>query len=84
MLEPVGSVSPKKNTGDDIKVIWANLGNNIGILCPAQAYPTPVFRYDNFLTVVTITILSLSLKNVFESRLLGLKLNFQNKSQYFR
>jgi hypothetical protein len=44
--EPVGSVSPKKNTGDDIKVIWASEGNNIGILCPAQAYPTPIFRYE--------------------------------------
>lgn len=43
--EPVGSVSPKKNTGDDIKVIWGEVGRNIGILCPAQAYPTPVFRY---------------------------------------
>lgn len=43
--EPVGSVSPKKTTGDDIKVIWGAMSNNIGILCPAQAYPTPVFRW---------------------------------------
>lgn len=46
VTEPVGSVSPKKNTGDDIKVIAAAQGRNIGILCPAQAYPTPVFRYE--------------------------------------
>lgn len=46
ITEPVGSVSPKKNTGDDIKVIAAAQGRNIGILCPAQAYPTPVFRYE--------------------------------------
>ena len=43
-LEPVGSVSPKVTTGEEFKVIRYELSQNLNILCPAQAYPTPVFR----------------------------------------
>lgn len=43
-LEPVGSVSPKVTTGEEFKVIRYELAHNLNILCPAQAYPTPVFR----------------------------------------
>jgi hypothetical protein len=38
-------VSPKKNIGDDIKVITARQNHNLAIICAAQAFPTPVFRY---------------------------------------
>lgn len=45
LKEPVGSVAPKINTGENIQVIRGNIGENVDILCPAQAFPKPVFRY---------------------------------------
>lgn len=43
-LEPIGSVAPKVNSGDDLKAVKAELNKSITLLCPAQAYPMPVFR----------------------------------------
>jgi hypothetical protein len=42
--EPVGSVSPKINTGEALKLLKEKSGDALNLLCPAQAYPTPVFR----------------------------------------
>lgn len=44
ILEPIGSVSPKINIGDRYSVIEGDNGKNLNLLCPAQSYPTPVFR----------------------------------------
>lgn len=43
--EPIGSVSPKIHDGDKANAMQREHGQTISILCPAQAYPTPVFRY---------------------------------------
>lgn len=43
--EPVGSVSPKMTAGDDaIKIPKVSMGQSATLMCPAQAYPVPVFR----------------------------------------
>ena len=42
-LEPIGSVSPKVNTGDGT-IFRRESGQSLNLLCPAQAFPTPVFR----------------------------------------
>lgn len=44
ILEPIGSVAPKVNSGDDLKAVKAEMSKSITLLCPAQAYPMPVFR----------------------------------------
>lgn len=44
-LEPMGSVGPKITTGEDFKHIKGKSGHSLNMLCPAQAYPTPFFRY---------------------------------------
>lgn len=42
--EPVGSVSPKIISGEEFKVVRRRINDAVNIFCPAQAYPTPVFR----------------------------------------
>lgn len=42
--EPVGSVAPKINTAESIQLIRGNNGSSLNILCPAQAFPKPVYR----------------------------------------
>lgn len=53
-IEPVGSVSPKLTTGDKTRNIDIRRKQNITLLCPAQAYPVPVFRYVEFLKESTL------------------------------
>lgn len=43
--EPIGSVSPKVNAVDELNVVRGGASKTLSLLCPAQAYPTPVFRY---------------------------------------
>lgn len=43
-LEPMGSVSPKVSTGEDVKHTKVALQGSLSLICPAQAYPTPYFR----------------------------------------
>lgn len=43
--EPVASVSPKIHTGDEFKMIKQKSDESLSLLCPAQSYPTPIFRY---------------------------------------
>ncbi|CAD7012107.1 unnamed protein product [Ceratitis capitata] len=42
-LEPVGSVSPKISIGEDLKHVKGKQTQGLSLLCPAQAYPQPVF-----------------------------------------
>ena len=42
--EPVGSVSPKINSGDDYNHIKGRLASVITLFCSAQGHPIPVFR----------------------------------------
>lgn len=42
--EPIGSVSPKVNTGDELNTLRREISKPVSLLCPAQAYPTPVYR----------------------------------------
>lgn len=43
--EPIGSVSPKILDGDKSIVMQREYRKDISMLCPGQAYPTPVYRY---------------------------------------
>lgn len=43
-LEPVGSVSPKISIGEDLKHVKGKQNQGLSLLCPAQAYPQPIFR----------------------------------------
>lgn len=44
-VEPVGSVSPKINVGDEYKILRVKMSNSVNILCPAQSYPVPFYRW---------------------------------------
>lgn len=46
VTEPIGSVSPKVHDGDKTGYMLRERGKPISLLCPAQAYPTPIFRYE--------------------------------------
>lgn len=42
----MGSVGPKITVGEDLKHIKGKEEHSLSMLCPAQAYPTPYFRYE--------------------------------------
>lgn len=44
-LEPVGSVAPKVNIADKIRMLSVKHGHVTDLLCPAQSYPMASFRY---------------------------------------
>lgn len=44
-IEPVGSVAPNVNINDKVNVKFVRIGNDLSILCPAQAYPMPAHRW---------------------------------------
>lgn len=46
LQEPIGSVSPKVNAVDELNILRGAAGKTLSLMCPAQAYPTPVFRYN--------------------------------------
>ncbi|XP_022815119.1 Down syndrome cell adhesion molecule-like protein Dscam2 isoform X36 [Spodoptera litura] len=48
ITEPVGRVPPKFTTGDKSRAFDANGGDSVTLLCPAQAYPAPAFRWYKF------------------------------------
>lgn len=41
----MGRVSPKFPTGDISRTFVANMGDGVPLLCPAQGFPAPAFRY---------------------------------------
>lgn len=53
-LEPVGSVAPNVNIGDKTNIATVRIGNSCNILCPAQAYPMPAFRWAIFSTTTAV------------------------------
>lgn len=53
--EPVGAKSPKFSTNDKSSLFFYSSGEAFALLCPAQGFPVPMFRYgitDVFLFVV--------------------------------
>ncbi|XP_070066223.1 cell adhesion molecule Dscam1 isoform X27 [Drosophila virilis] len=53
ITEPVGSVSPKINTGEDYNHIKGRSALDLSLLCPAQAYPQPFYRWYKFIEGTT-------------------------------
>lgn len=44
-IEPVGSVKPNVNIGDKTNIANIRIHHQINLLCPAQAFPVPAYRY---------------------------------------
>lgn len=45
-LEPVGVKAPQVSTAQKTVVYFlANRGDNLALVCPAQGFPVPIFRY---------------------------------------
>ncbi|XP_017132730.1 Down syndrome cell adhesion molecule-like protein Dscam2 isoform X18 [Drosophila elegans] len=53
ITEPVGSVGPKLTSGDDSRTVKVKLEASVTLLCPAQAYPVPVYRWYKFIEGTT-------------------------------
>ncbi|XP_037024203.1 Down syndrome cell adhesion molecule-like protein Dscam2 isoform X8 [Bradysia coprophila] len=53
ITEPVGSVAPKVNVADKGHISSARTGHTTDILCPAQGYPMPAFRWYKFIEGTT-------------------------------
>ncbi|XP_064072186.1 cell adhesion molecule Dscam1 isoform X32 [Vanessa tameamea] len=49
ITEPVGRVSPKFPSMDSSRSFSAMLNTSLTILCPAQAFPVPLFRWYKFI-----------------------------------
>lgn len=43
--EPVGSVAPKVEIKDKVGIFLGKLSESLALLCPAQSYPVPLYRY---------------------------------------
>ncbi|XP_033248022.1 Down syndrome cell adhesion molecule-like protein Dscam2 isoform X17 [Drosophila miranda] len=53
ITEPVGSVGPRLTSGDKTRNVDIPLSGSITLLCPAQAYPVPYFRWYKFIEGTT-------------------------------
>ncbi|XP_036333517.1 Down syndrome cell adhesion molecule-like protein Dscam2 isoform X25 [Rhagoletis pomonella] len=53
ITEPVGSVAPKLTSGDDSRTVKVHGGQSVTLLCPAQAFPVPLFRWYKFIEGTT-------------------------------
>ncbi|XP_032292782.1 cell adhesion molecule Dscam1 isoform X33 [Drosophila virilis] len=53
ITEPVGSVGPRLTSGDDSRTTKVQLSNSITLLCPAQAFPVPFYRWYKFIEGTT-------------------------------
>ncbi|XP_035901252.1 Down syndrome cell adhesion molecule-like protein Dscam2 isoform X36 [Anopheles stephensi] len=49
ITEPIGSVAPRLTSGDAMRVQVERLTANITLLCPAQSYPVPAFRWYKYI-----------------------------------
>lgn len=56
---PVGSVRPKFPTMDNSRGFIAKSGNPLTLLCPAQGFPIPLYRWDE---VIVLYIIRLDIK----------------------
>ncbi|KAG4065278.1 hypothetical protein HA402_012720, partial [Bradysia odoriphaga] len=53
ITEPIGSVAPKVGIADEISNARSASHETISLLCPAQSYPVPVFRWYKFIEGTT-------------------------------
>ncbi|KRF79711.1 cell adhesion molecule Dscam1 isoform X4 [Drosophila virilis] len=53
ITEPVGSVGPRLTSGDESRILKVNMEQSATLLCPAQAYPVPFFRWYKFIEGTT-------------------------------
>ncbi|XP_039227505.1 Down syndrome cell adhesion molecule-like protein Dscam2 isoform X41 [Drosophila yakuba] len=53
ITEPVGSVAPKVDVKDRITWLDKPLGQPLSLLCPAQSYPMPAYRWYKFIEGTT-------------------------------
>ncbi|XP_017961155.1 Down syndrome cell adhesion molecule-like protein Dscam2 isoform X45 [Drosophila navojoa] len=53
ITEPVGSVAPKVDTRDEFTFARTQLGRSKALICPAQSYPMPAFRWYKFIEGTT-------------------------------
>ncbi|KRF98088.1 uncharacterized protein Dwil_GK22019, isoform AY [Drosophila willistoni] len=53
ITEPIGSVSPKITNADDLKHVKVKSFHSLSLLCPAQAYPQPIYRWYKFIEGTT-------------------------------
>ncbi|XP_055385728.1 cell adhesion molecule Dscam2 isoform X15 [Condylostylus longicornis] len=53
ITEPVGSVAPKVDIKDKTNLANVNFNGEIALLCPAQSYPIPAFRWYKFIEGTT-------------------------------
>ncbi|XP_037886827.1 Down syndrome cell adhesion molecule-like protein Dscam2 isoform X2 [Glossina fuscipes] len=53
ITEPMGTVSPKVTVGEDFKHIKTLMNKGLSLLCPAQAYPKPMYRWYKFIDGTT-------------------------------
>ncbi|KRF98059.1 uncharacterized protein Dwil_GK22019, isoform V [Drosophila willistoni] len=53
ITEPVGSVAPKVDVKDRITWLDKPLGQALSLLCPAQSYPMPAYRWYKFIEGTT-------------------------------
>nr|NP_001036514.1 down syndrome cell adhesion molecule 1, isoform F [Drosophila melanogaster]ABI31065.1 down syndrome cell adhesion molecule 1, isoform F [Drosophila melanogaster] len=53
ITEPIASVGPRLLSGNDIKVLQFSASQASTLLCPAQSYPVPVFRWYKFIEGTT-------------------------------
>ncbi|XP_058116716.1 cell adhesion molecule Dscam2 [Anopheles coustani] len=49
ITEPVGSVAPRLTSGDESRKLLVQREANVTMLCPAQSFPVPVFRWYKYL-----------------------------------
>nr|NP_001036504.1 down syndrome cell adhesion molecule 1, isoform AV [Drosophila melanogaster]ABI31055.1 down syndrome cell adhesion molecule 1, isoform AV [Drosophila melanogaster] len=53
ITEPVGSVAPKVDIKDEINYARVGQDRSLAIVCPAQSYPVPAFRWYKFIEGTT-------------------------------
>ncbi|XP_070066215.1 cell adhesion molecule Dscam1 isoform X11 [Drosophila virilis] len=53
ITEPIGSVSPKISNADDLKHVKIKNLHSLSLLCPAQGYPQPAYRWYKFIEGTT-------------------------------
>ncbi|XP_055624206.1 cell adhesion molecule Dscam2 isoform X48 [Toxorhynchites rutilus septentrionalis] len=53
ITEPVGSVAPRLTSGDESRKQVVRLHQNVTMLCPAQSFPVPVFRWYKYIEGTT-------------------------------
>ncbi|XP_034653900.1 Down syndrome cell adhesion molecule-like protein Dscam2 isoform X15 [Drosophila subobscura] len=53
ITEPVGSVGPRLTSGDDSRTVRVGREASVTLMCPAQAYPVPLYRWYKFIEGTT-------------------------------